>query len=148
MKTPEKSTYNKEEIQLLLPQKEPFVLVDALFFCNDTRAITGFQIPEKHNLVEDNILTEAGVLENMAQSIALKSAHLIQKEKPRPPKIGYLAGIKNAKIDSLPKTTQKITTHIKLMYELGPLKRYQAEIKNAQNQQLATAEITTTLAEE
>ncbi len=145
---PEKSLLTEEEVSLLLPQKEPFVLVDALYSCKASLAKTGFNIPKEHSLVEDGFLSEAGILENMAQSIALKAGYLAKHQTQNTPKIGYLAAIKNAKIYHLPKVGQKITTQIKLTHALGTMKRYHAEIKDMHNKALASAEITTTLAKE
>ena len=148
MNKPKNSILTKKEVSLLLPQKEPFVLVNALFSCNKSAAKTGFTIPKDHSLVENEFLVEAGLLENMAQSIALKSGFLAQESKQSIPKIGYLAAIKNAEIYQLPKAGQKIITHLEVTHTLGAIKRYLATIKDKQNNLIAKAEITTTLAQE
>lgn len=139
------SILSQKEIGLLLPQKPPFVLVDALFFCNTNKSITGFMVPEKHILVHNNFLSEAGLLENMAQSIALKSAYIAKKENFDLPKIGYIASIKTAEIKQLPPVFSSIKTQVNLTHEFGQLSRYKVVVENKQGEVLAKAQINTAL---
>ena len=56
---------------ILIPQTEPFELVDELIDASENHAISRFTIPGNHILLEDNELQESGILENMAQTCAL-----------------------------------------------------------------------------
>ena len=60
-----------DRILQLIPQKPPFVMVDSLLEYNEKEGTTGFTIPADNILVENNIFSEPGVIEHMAQSMSL-----------------------------------------------------------------------------
>ncbi len=66
----------------LIPQKNPFVLVDALLDASADHAISQFTIVEGHLLLENNELHESGCIENMAQTCALHSGFIYRSSVP------------------------------------------------------------------
>ena len=56
------------EMTSLIPQRPPFMMVDKILSCDDTDAVTEFLVRQDNILLDDNKLSSAGIVENMAQS--------------------------------------------------------------------------------
>lgn len=99
-------------VERLIPQREPFVLVDKITSHKDDLTKTSFFIPSTHLLLENNRLSAYGLIENMAQSAALRSGYqaLSANEKP---KVGFIGAIEKATIHHLPSSQQTITTEVR-----------------------------------
>ncbi|MGZ2369694.1 hypothetical protein ACXR6G_07890 [Ancylomarina sp. YFZ004] len=101
----------------LIPQKKPFVLVDELISCSDQITECGFIIPESHPLVHDGKLSEGGLTENIAQTAAAGNGYLSLKKDNAVPN-GFIAGIKNLKIQRLPLCNSQIKTIVTQEYRV------------------------------
>ncbi len=64
-----------ENITSLIPQKYPFVMVDKLLYIDETSARSSFYIKGDNVFVKNGFFTEGGLLENMAQTAALKAGY-------------------------------------------------------------------------
>lgn len=105
------------EMLKLIPQRPPFVMVEQLLFADEKRAESTFTISEENVLTDQGCFSEAGVIENIAQSAALHAgviARKLGKESPR----GMIGGIKNLNIVRLPKVDEKIYTNVSLEHEV------------------------------
>lgn len=103
----------KENIFNYIPQRDPICLVHSIYECTEEVSKTGLKIEEGHFFVSDGELTEAGVVEHMAQSVAAGAGYL-SSLKNIPPKVGFIANIKDLVIHSLPKVGSEIITTVKL----------------------------------
>ncbi len=56
----------------LIPQRPPMVMVDKLIECDNYKTITSLTIREDNILSQKGYFTEAGLVENIAQSAALR----------------------------------------------------------------------------
>lgn len=109
------NNYLGTEVTKLLPHKPPFLLISHLVGMNENRAITQFDIPNDHILLQNNHLSEVGLLENLAQSAALSAgfAHFTSKKPAMDsynPPLGYMGSIKKISISRLPHYSEKIET--------------------------------------
>lgn len=88
-------------------------MVDELLCCDDTTAQTKFVIDADNVLVVDGFFTEAGLMENIAQTAAAHAGFTAQgrNEKVTP---GYIAALKNFEVFKLPKVNDEIATEIKI----------------------------------
>ena len=82
-----------------IPQRPPFVLVDNLLSCNEEIVVTDFHIPHDHILVENGLLSDAGMIENVAQTCAARIGW-INRDKPIP--IGVIGAVNNFEYSALP----------------------------------------------
>jgi len=98
----------------LIPQRPPFVMVDTLFAVEENSCETGFHIPEGHIFVENGFFHEPGLIENMAQSAAAMTGFGVINSGQNP-KTGFIAAIKNLKINKLPKSGHAIKTQITII---------------------------------
>lgn len=95
----------------LIPQRYPFVLVDELVSCENGAFVSSFQIPENHPLVYNGKLSEGGLIENIAQTAAAGNGLEAKRKGIEIPK-GFIAGIKNLKINRIPSCNSQIYTKI------------------------------------
>ena len=99
------------KIEDLIPQKHPFILVDELISCNDEFIASTFQIPKSHPLVNQGKLCEGGLIENLAQTAAAGNGYEAKINGTGTPK-GFIAGIKNLRIQRLPEVNNILSTRV------------------------------------
>ena len=106
-----------EEVKGLLPQKEPFVMVDCLYECSEKLVRTGFQPGEQNIFSAAGFFTEPGLIENMAQSAAAGTGYFFrQQNKPAP--VGFIGAIKDFKLSKLPSVNDLLSTEINVIAEV------------------------------
>lgn len=103
----------KENILDYIPQRDPICLVHSIYESTEQRVKTGFTVEANHFFVSDNKLSEAGIIENLAQSCAAQAGYMCSL-KNMPPKVGFIANIKDLKIHSLPPVNSEIITEVTL----------------------------------
>jgi predicted hotdog family 3-hydroxylacyl-ACP dehydratase len=102
---------SQDNITAIIPQRNPFVMIDQLVRCDEVCSDTTFLINADNVLVEDNELSEAGITENIAQTAAAGFGYITQQNK-KPIAVGYIAAIKNLEIFALPKVGETIETNV------------------------------------
>jgi len=111
----DKKQYYGTKVTELIPHKNPFVLISQLIEMEGNRAITHFEIPKDHILLENEKLSEIGLLENLAQTAALSAGFRYftnqdtDMDKYEPP-MGYMGSIKKIQISRTPHFSEKLET--------------------------------------
>lgn len=100
-----------------IPQRAPFVMVDEIVQANEAASVTRFTIRQGHLFVNDGMFTEAGLVENMAQTAAAGTGYRTHAEG-LPPQIGYIGAIKNLVVYKLPLIGDTITTEITFAHQV------------------------------
>lgn len=91
-------------------------MVDALFDFSDHSVKAGLTIQESNIFVQNNQLQASGIIEHMAQTVALHTGYAFYlKQKPAP--MGYIGSIKKIEIHSLPKVDENLVTEAKIIQE-------------------------------
>jgi predicted hotdog family 3-hydroxylacyl-ACP dehydratase len=98
-----------EEITQFIPHRDPFVMVDRLLEYSPEKVISDFQIRPNNILVTDGYFQEAGIIENIAQTVALHFGYEATNKK-MPPRVGFIAAIKNFKLFNLVPIGQALIT--------------------------------------
>ncbi|MFC3198948.1 3-hydroxyacyl-ACP dehydratase [Parapedobacter deserti] len=138
---------SQEAIGKLMPQQQPFVLVDRLIEYKPNHIVAGFRVPVEHILVDGGgRLTEAGVIEHFAQTIALHQGYDYFLRDMRPP-VGYIGSIKNFEICQLPRVGDDLTTSIHILQQLFGVTMVQGAVKHG-GQLIATGEMRTVIAKD
>lgn len=138
---------SQEAIGKLIPQQPPFVLVDTLMTFGPDHIVAGFDIPEQHVLVDaKGFLTEAGVIEHFAQSIALHQGYESALQH-MPPPVGYIGSIKNFEIYRLPRAGEQLRTQITIVQRLFGVTAVRGEVK-LNDEVIAVGEMRTVIAKE
>ena len=102
---------NTDSILSLIPQRPPFVMVDSLLSATENVSRTQFTVKEDNVLVEAGQLTEAGLLENMAQTAAAGAGYVAAKNGSAVA-VGYIGAVKNLEIFALPAVNDELTTEV------------------------------------
>lgn len=130
----------KTFIKRMIPQEDPFVMVDSLFYCDETKAVSGLLVSEENMLSTETCLSEAGLIENMAQSVALHGGYsaFINGEGGKPEK-GFLGAIKTLEIFELPPINTRVQTTIVVNHDIMGVKLSEISVKNEEGKIVATA---------
>ncbi|MEJ0102345.1 MAG: 3-hydroxyacyl-ACP dehydratase [Bacteroidota bacterium] len=99
------------DILPFIPQRAPFVMIDNLVGCDEQSARTTLQVRDDNFFVKDGVLTEPALVENIAQTAAVRIGYICSREN-KPVPIGYIAAIQNLVINELPKAGSVLETEI------------------------------------
>jgi len=135
---------NKEAVQNLIPQKAPFVMVDVLLNYSEDNLKAGFTVSPDNIFVHNNCFIESGIIENMAQSVALHTGYqffLLNKKAPT----GYIGSIKNIEINRFPKVGEMLVTDVIIIREFMGITLVEIEVK-VNNERIAKGQMKTVLA--
>lgn len=108
------------DIQNYLPHRAPMLMVDLILDIDANFVETEFLIKEDNIFVDKGFFTEAGLIENTAQtcSAIVGKKYFFDEdgtENENVNVIGFISAIKNLKIHALPKTGNTITTKATLV---------------------------------
>jgi len=101
----------------LIPQRPPMVMVDTLVSCNEQDTFSSFKIRADNVFCNANVFSEAGLIENIAQTAAARMGYL-SKINNAEVKIGYIGAIKNISIHFLPNVNTFLETKVSVLSEL------------------------------
>ncbi len=132
-------------IKKLIPHREPIIMVDALMYVDNSKAISQLSVTETNRFVEKNKFSETGLIEHMAQTAALLTGYKYHPEN-LPIQEGFIAAIKNLNIERLPLTMETISTEAKITYELATMRIVQIT-SFIKEQIIASSEMTLVLKE-
>ncbi len=132
-------------ISTLIPQKRPFVMVDKLIHFSEKKIISEFTIPAGNIFIKDDKFCEPGLIENMAQTIALHTGYkYFLEQKPAP--TGYIGAIKKAEIFKLPNYSETLQTSVEILHDIMGVTLIQAKV-TCNELLIAQSEMKTALAQ-
>jgi predicted hotdog family 3-hydroxylacyl-ACP dehydratase len=102
----------------LIPQRPPFLLVDTLVDFEPERSVTSFEVRPDGILVRDGRLSEAGLMENIAQSCAARIGYINKYQKNETVKLGIIGAVKDFKVNFLPEAGSTLMTTIETISEV------------------------------
>lgn len=110
--------FEKDFVEKLLPQKFPFVMVDKMYDYTETSLVSGFTIQNDAIFLEKNNFLESGIIEHMAQSVALHTGYQFYLRNEQAP-TGYIGSVKDIVINKLPQLHDEIRTTVSILQEFG-----------------------------
>lgn len=113
----QKTITEKGFIENLIPQKDPFVMVDKLLHFSEKKVISGFTVPPANLFVDKGYFMAAGIIEHMAQTVALHTGYQYYLKNEAPP-TGYIGAIKSAHILELPKLGRELISTATILHEI------------------------------
>lgn len=117
MASSEKIIANETEILGFIPQKPPMVMVGKLLSIDGRRTLTSFTISEDNLFCEGKKFLEAGLIENIAQTAAAGAGYR-SSLKNEPSLRGFIGGIKNLVIHTLPVVGDLLITEVSVEHEV------------------------------
>ena len=128
----------------LIPQKFPFVMVDKLLSFSENEVIAGLTVSEENIFCNNGTFQESGLIEHMAQSVALFTGYQFYlKNEPAP--TGYIGSIKTIEIIELPKLNEEIETTVNILHEFMGVTLVDI-VSRLNNKEIARSQMKTVLA--
>ena len=134
----------KEAVGHLLPPKFPFVMVDKMYSFTETSLVSGLTIESDNLFFENNHFLEAGLIEHMAQSVALHTGYqFFLRNEPAP--TGYIGSIKEIEIKKLPQIKDTIQSTVTIIQEFAGITLVNI-VTTLNNEEIANGQMKTVLA--
>jgi 3-hydroxyacyl-[acyl-carrier-protein] dehydratase len=135
---------SRETVTKLIPQRPPMVMVDTLIAHNEQHTVTGYTIENDNIFVHNGYFTEAGLIENMAQSAALRTGWLSMLKSGdngglNPP-VGVIGSVKGFRLYRQAEVNSRLETDIEVVAEIFNASMIKAQIK-ADGELLAECEL-------
>jgi predicted hotdog family 3-hydroxylacyl-ACP dehydratase len=115
----------------LIPQRDPIVMIDALLSASEKGCTGRFTIRPDNLLVEDGALSEAGLVENIAQTAAARIGWLCRLEN-KPVPLGFIGAVQNLEIYGLPKINEEIETGISIKNQIFDVTVIEGEVRTGE----------------
>ncbi len=128
-----------------IPHRNPFVMVHSLQEFSTTNVVSSFTILEGHIMTANGSFTESGLVDNMAQTVALHMGYRCSERNENPP-IGYIASIKRVAIKKQPLVGETITTKAAILHEIMGMTTVDVKVYNAEGEEIASGEMKTVIA--
>jgi len=133
-------TFEKINIEELLPQRKPFVMIDAMTHFDEVITRTGLKVADDNIFVENNEFTESGVIENIAQTCAARMGYINKYLCSDKVKIGFIGSLKDLVIEELPKVGDELKTTIEVISEVFAITLVNARVE-VENKLIASCEM-------
>ncbi|MBO7249580.1 MAG: pseudouridylate synthase [Bacteroidales bacterium] len=128
------------DVHTVLPQQEPFVMIDKLVHFELTTSTTETQIRESNIFVDEGRFSPSGMMENIAQTCAARvgfyNKYILHKEV----QVGFIGAVRNYTVHELPAVGTTIYTKVDILEEVFGMTLATAEIRCG-DKIIATAEI-------
>lgn len=134
----------KEAVENLLPQKFPFVMVDKMYSFTENSLVSGLKIKEDNIFSDHTFFLEAGLIEHMAQSVALHTGYDFFLKNEKAP-TGYIGSIKEIQIKKLPKINDTIQSTVTIIQEFAGITLVDI-VTTLNNEEIANGQMKTVLA--
>ena len=106
-----------DAILRLLPHRHPMVMIDKLIVSDETSTVTCLTITAENVFSYEGLFTEPGLVENIAQTAAIRAGYSFEKEGKGTP-MGYIGAVKHLQIHFLPEVNAEISTEIRVENEV------------------------------
>ena len=106
----------KVPVLSLIPQRPPMVLISRVTACSNGQIETEFDVDADHIFV-NGILSEAGMLENIAQTAAAMMG-LETRQKGEAVPLGFIGGINKVKLFGFAGVSTTIRTRVEVLQEV------------------------------
>ncbi len=106
-----------ESASKYLPQQPPFLLVDDILFCEGKVCRTDYTVSAAHPLFFGDYLSEAGLMEHIAQSCAARIGYLEVHSKHSEVRVGVIGSVRNLTIHRLPAEGEYLETQVEEVFE-------------------------------
>ncbi len=96
-----------------IPQRPPFVMISELLHSDEQVTRSGFTITDENVLTLNGRFTEAGLMENIAQTAALRAGYIANSTN-KPVEVGYIGTVSQFEVFELPVTGDTLVTEISM----------------------------------
>lgn len=134
-------------IQELIPQRHPMVMVDMLIASDEVSTTTCFKVRGDNIFCGSGKLQEAGLVENIAQTAAARAGYISMQANKEIP-VGFIGGIKNLHIHCLPEINTELYTTIQIIAQVFGATVAAGEVRDEHDRLYAECEMKIFIGEE
>lgn len=131
----------------LLPQQPPFVMVGQLLHYDEVVTQTRFAVAPDNLFVENGRLSAGGLIENLAQTCAVRIGYINKYILKKGVNIGFIGAVRALDIHALPKVGDTIETCIEVLSEQFGLTLVHGTVQLTDGTLLAEGEMKIALSE-
>lgn len=106
------------DIHEILPQRDPFVMIDTMVHFEMSNTTTETTIRESNIFVTDGVFTASGLIENIAQTCAARVGYVNKYILLKGVEIGFIGAVRNFVVHRLPAVGQVITTKVDILQDI------------------------------
>lgn len=128
------------DVHNILPQQDPFVMIDHLTHFEMMTSTTQTLIRESNIFVDGGRFSASGMMENIAQTCAARIGFYNKYILHKQVQVGFIGAVRNYVVEYLPAVGETITTRVDIIEEIFGMTLAQAEIRCGERI-VATAEI-------
>jgi 3-hydroxymyristoyl/3-hydroxydecanoyl-(acyl carrier protein) dehydratase len=99
----------KADIESLIPQRKPIVMIDELLEQKEEYSRSSFTIESDNMFVDNGEFQAPGLIENIAQTAAARAGYHYMMQKTEPP-IGFIGAVTKLKVHKTPTVGTQIET--------------------------------------
>lgn len=109
-----------EDIKRLIPQREPFIMVDEIEASDDTHAVTALTVrSDNYFMLPDGTMSETGLIEHIAQSCSALMGYLALEQQLANPPVGLIGEVKHFECHRRPQASEEVCTTIEFGFTFG-----------------------------
>ncbi len=108
----------KMNIKKYIPQREPFIMVDKVICATADTFETHFLVKEDMLFLENNCLSEAAVIENIAQTCAAGMGYYREQHAIENNSMGFIGSINKLEVFSHAFVGETISTKVHILHQL------------------------------
>ena len=109
-----------EDIKQVIPQREPFIMLDEIETCDDIHAVTALTVrADNYFMLPDGTISETCLVEHIAQSCsAMMGCQILNQHFDNPP-VGLIGEVKRFECQRRPQAGEKVSTTIEFGFTFG-----------------------------
>ncbi len=116
------------DIHTLLPQQEPFVMIDCLTAFDERITVTQTTVTAGNIFVENGRFTASGLIENIAQTCAARIGYVNKYILKKGIQLGFIGAIRDLTVHSLPVVGDTIVTRVEVIEDVFGMTLAQATV--------------------
>ncbi len=128
---------SKENITSIIPQRDPFIMIDQLMHSDEHGFVTTFEVTQGNLFLQDGKLSESALIENVAQSCAAGFGYLGSQQGDKEPRIGFIGAITKCHAISPAFLGYQLTTKISIIQSFEQIHLVQGEVFHENEKLLA-----------
>jgi predicted hotdog family 3-hydroxylacyl-ACP dehydratase len=106
---------DKNVIKNYIPQREPFIMIDNLLSVNETTFTSTFEIIPENIFLSKGILSEAALVENIAQTCAAGFGYLGTQSGETESRLGFIGAVSKLEVLAESKVNDCIDTTVTVL---------------------------------
>jgi len=131
--------FKGEDIKLIILQREPLIMIDSFHYISDTEAESYFKVTDNNIFFIEGTLSEAGIVEHMAQSAsAFEGFNYLQQSLSIP--LGMIGEVRRLYIDYNHIIKDELKTKIQIVDKALGISLFNVST-SIQNQQVAECQM-------